>query len=97
MVLALMLLLSVENTFNRIWQVKKSRPVLRRLVRYLASLLIGPVAIGSSLWAAAWLLATAGELAGARAAWLIHVLKFGPPARIAPRLSFVNLCVEKSL
>ncbi|HSI52376.1 MAG TPA: YhjD/YihY/BrkB family envelope integrity protein [Ramlibacter sp.] len=49
---ALALLLSVENTLNRIWQVKKSRPVLRRLALYVAMLLTGPVVIGASLWAA---------------------------------------------
>lgn len=75
---ALVLLLSVENTFNRIWQVKKQRPVLRRLVLYLALLLIGPVLIGSSLWAAAWLLVASGELAGGRAPWLTDAIRFGP-------------------
>ncbi len=75
---ALMLLLNVESNLNRIWQVKKQRSVLRRLVLYLALLLVGPVLIGSSLWAAAWLLAASGELAGARASGITNALRFGP-------------------
>jgi membrane protein len=51
---ALTLLLSVENTFNRIWQVKQPRPLLRRLALYLAVLLAGPVVVGASLWAASF-------------------------------------------
>ncbi len=46
MVSALTLLLSIENTLNRIWQVKKPRSVLRRLVLYLGMLLTGPVILG---------------------------------------------------
>jgi membrane protein len=75
---ALMLLLSVENTLNRIWQVKKQRPVLRRLGLYLAMLLIGPVLIGSSLWAASYLLAVSSGLTGPRPAWVMHALIAGP-------------------
>ena len=52
LVSALTLLLSVENTLNRIWQVKKPRPVLRRLALYMVMLLTGPAVIGASLWAA---------------------------------------------
>jgi membrane protein len=78
MVSALMLLLSVENTLNRIWQVKKQRPVLRRLVLYLAMLLIGPVLVGTSLWAASWLLALSSGLAKMRPDWVVHALSFGP-------------------
>lgn len=75
---ALLLLLSVENTLNRIWQVKKQRPVLRRLALYLSMLLIGPVFVGSSLWAASYLLTISGGLTGPRPAWMIHALTAGP-------------------
>jgi membrane protein len=78
LVSALALLLSVENTFNRIWQVKKSRPVLRRLALYVCMLLTGPVIIGASLWATSYLLAASSGLVGARGAWLPHVLNLGP-------------------
>jgi len=55
LVSALALLMSVEGTLNRIWQVKKPRPLLRRLGLYLGMLLTGPVLIGASLWAASYL------------------------------------------
>src|SRR3954470_4930448 len=57
LVSSLALLLSVENTLNRIWQVKKPRPALRRLALYLCMLLMGPVVIGASLWVTSYLLA----------------------------------------
>lgn len=78
LVSAVALLLSVENTLNRIWQVKKPRPVLRRLALYLAMLLTGPAIIGSSLWAASFLLSASHALAGARPVWLAHALNLGP-------------------
>ncbi|MBA3594465.1 MAG: YihY family inner membrane protein [Polaromonas sp.] len=73
---ALMLLMSVENTLNRIWQVKKPRSVLQRLVLYLGMLLTGPVIIGASLWAASYLSALSGGMLGERP-WLPHALNLG--------------------
>jgi membrane protein len=78
LVSALALLLSVENTLNRIWQGKKPRPVLRRLALYVSMLLTGPVIIGSSLWATSYLLAASSRLVGTRPAWLPHALNLGP-------------------
>jgi membrane protein len=78
LVSALSLLLSMENTLNRIWQVKKPRPVLRRLALYAGMLLTGPVLIGASLWAASYLVAASSGLAGARPAWVPHAINLGP-------------------
>ncbi len=78
LVTALTLLLSVENTLNRIWQVRKARTVLRRLALYVSMLLIGPVIIGASLWTASYLLAASGDLVGTRPVWLPHALNLGP-------------------
>lgn len=78
LVSALTLLLSIENTLNRIWQVKKPRSVLRRLLLYLGMLLTGPVIIGASLWAASYLLAASSGMLGERPAWLPHALNLGP-------------------
>jgi membrane protein len=77
---ALALLLSVENTLNRIWRARKPRPLLRRLALYIAMLLTGPVIIGSSLWATSHLLAASSALVGTRPAWLAHALNLGPIA-----------------
>lgn len=75
---ALSLLLGMENTLNRIWQVKKSRPVLRRLGLYIGMLLTGPVIIGASLWAASYLVAASSGLLSARPAWVPHALNLAP-------------------
>lgn len=77
LVSALALLMSVENTLNRIWQVKKPRPVLRRLVLYLAMLLAGPVIFGASLWATTYLVATSSAFVGMTPAWLPQALSVG--------------------
>ena len=75
---ALGLLLSVENTFNRIWKVKKPRPLLRRLGLYVALLLTAPVLVGASWWATSSLLAASGGAIGARPAWLRHAFNLAP-------------------
>jgi membrane protein len=78
LVSALALLLSVENTLNRVWQVKKPRPVLRRLALYAAMLLAGPVIIGASLWATSYLVATSSTFVRTGPTWLPHALNLGP-------------------
>lgn len=78
LVSALGLLLSVENTLNRIWQVKKPRPWLRRLVLYLAMLLAGPALLGASLWATAVLLKASSGLLATQAAWVHSAWSLAP-------------------
>ena len=78
LVSALALLLSVETTLNRIWQVKKPRPLLRRLGLYIGMLLTGPVLIGASLWAASYLASASSGLPVSRPGWLPHALNIGP-------------------
>jgi membrane protein len=78
LVSALALLLSVENTLNRIWQAKKTRPLVRRLALYLAMLLTAPALVGASLWATSYLVAASGNWAGARPDWLPYALNYGP-------------------
>ena len=75
---SLVLLLSVENALNRIWQVKKQRPPLRRLALYACILLAGPALLGASLWATSLLLAASGAAAGTSPAWFPHALDIGP-------------------
>jgi membrane protein len=75
---ALFLVLSVENALNRIWQVKKPRPIPHRLALCAALLLAGPVAIGASLWATSSLVAASGGLAAAGPAWMRQALDAAP-------------------
>ncbi len=50
---AILLIMTIEKTFNQIWNVTTQRPLLNRLLMYWAILTLGPVAIGlvSSTWA----------------------------------------------
>ncbi len=48
---AMAMLLTVENTLNQIWNVKRRRPWLKRVGLYLLILVLGPPALGASLWA----------------------------------------------
>ena len=75
---AFALLLSVENTLNRIWQAKVPRPVLRRLALYFVLLLAVPLLVGASFWATSSLMAASGSLNTTRYAWVPHALTFGP-------------------
>lgn len=63
---AVMLLLTVESALNQIWQVKKPRPLARRLGLYAVVLAVAPVGVGASLWAMAVAL-------GASKGWLSDV------------------------
>jgi membrane protein len=48
---AVAMLLTVENTLNQIWNVKRRRPLAKRVGLYLLVLVLGPPALGASLWA----------------------------------------------
>lgn len=75
---ALALLLTVENALNRIWQVKKNRPLFKRLGLYLLMLAVGPLVLGASLWATSYLLGASIGLIGRLPPWLTFVLNLGP-------------------
>ena len=53
---ALLLLLSIERVFGRIWRVKEPRPLLKRIIVYLGVLILGPVVLGASVAATTYLL-----------------------------------------
>jgi membrane protein len=79
LVSAFALLLSVENTLNRIWQAKKPRPLIGRLALCVAMLLAALV-IGASLWATSYLLAASRALMTTRSAWMGQALNLAPVA-----------------
>lgn len=53
---ALLLMFSIDRVFGHIWRVKQQRPLLRRVMIYLAGLVLGPVALGACIAAASYLL-----------------------------------------
>ena len=80
LVTALALLLTVESAFNRIWSVKRSRPLLKRIGLFALLLVLGPPALGASLWATSALLAASIGWIGPLPPSAHFVLNLGPPA-----------------
>jgi membrane protein len=72
---ALFMLLNVENTLNRIWQVRKNRPIHLRLGLYALMLLVGIPLLGASLWATSYVVAASRGLT-ARSAEAALALQF---------------------
>src|SRR5690606_38614562 len=50
-VTSVMLLRTIDEAFNDIWQVETRRPLRQRMLVYWALLSLGPILIGASLWA----------------------------------------------
>lgn len=46
---ALVQMLTIEHTFNAIWEVRENRPLLRRIAMHMLALLLGPLLFGGSL------------------------------------------------
>jgi membrane protein len=54
-VTAMTMMLTIDEVFNDIWQVSRSRPLVKRLVAYWAVLTLAPLLIGASLSLTSWL------------------------------------------
>lgn len=77
---ALALLLTVENALNQIWNVKRSRPLIKRVGVYLLMLALVPPALGVSLWATSTVLGASMGLIDALPLSARFVLDLGPVA-----------------
>jgi membrane protein len=75
---AIAMLLTVENVFNRIWQVKKDRPLLRRVLVYVLVLALGPPLLGASLWGMSSLLGASRGWAHSVPRWVLGALDLAP-------------------
>ena len=78
LVTAITMMLTVENALNRIWQVKKPRPIVKRVALYALMLAIGPPALGASLWATSYVLSASLGWIGSLPPSLRFVLNLGP-------------------
>lgn len=58
-VTSVMLLSSINGTFNAIWQVRETRPLMARLLVYWAVLTLSPILFGASLSLSSYLFAVA--------------------------------------
>ena len=77
---AVVMLLTVEGALNQMWNIKKARPLPRRLGLYLLILAVGPVLVGTSLWASATLLGASIGLVRSVPQPLAFVLDLAPVA-----------------
>lgn len=77
---ALMLLATIESTFNRIWRVGSSRSLLVRLLAYWTTLTLGPLLFGVSLSLSSYLFAAARATGVAELADPISPLTRAAPA-----------------
>ncbi|SUA50248.1 ribonuclease BN/uncharacterised domain fusion protein [Oligella ureolytica] len=75
-VTSIMLMMTVEDALNQIFQIKKPRPLLQRILIYWATLSIGPFALALSLWASAMVLQ---ETVGSGFSFLTSFLSFIVP------------------
>lgn len=50
-VTSVMLMMTIDEAFNDIWQVEHQRPLRQRILVYWAILSLGPILAGGSLWA----------------------------------------------
>ena len=77
---AIAMLLTVENVFNQIWNVKRNRPFLKRVGLYLLILAVAPPALGVSLWATSYVLGVSMGWIGPLPPAARFVLDLGPVA-----------------
>jgi len=54
---AMLMMLTIDDAFNTIWRVSRSRTVVQRVLTYWAVLTLGPLLIGGSLSITSWLTA----------------------------------------
>ena len=54
--IAMMLLATIDNSFNRIWKIKKKRNLIKRILIYFSLLIMGPLLIGIGLALTSYLL-----------------------------------------
>lgn len=48
---SIMLIMTIDEAFNEIWNVVRQRPIRQRLLVYWAIISLGPILMGASLWA----------------------------------------------
>lgn len=54
-VTSIMLLRTIDQAFNNIWEVERQRPMRNRILVYWAIISLGPILMGASLWASSML------------------------------------------
>ncbi|MFZ6870991.1 YihY family inner membrane protein [Undibacterium sp. Di27W] len=65
MVTAITTMAMIDKSFNQIWQVKRSRPALQRLLVYWAIVTLGPLLVGVSISSTSYLFTATSGVVGA--------------------------------
>jgi len=76
---ALALVLTIDRTLNRIWRVRRPRPLAQRVLIYWAAMTLGPLALGISLSMTSYALSASRGLVGAMpggVTFLLAVVQF---------------------
>jgi len=76
--MGIMLLATIERTFNQIWRIATPRKLVPRLLAYWAAMTLGPVLVGAGLSVSGYLYTATEWLGNARAAELQPFLRFLP-------------------
>lgn len=84
---ALALLLTIENALNQIWDVRRGRPLLRRVGLYAVMLAVGPLLLGVTLWGMSYVLGVSVGLVGTLPPAARFALTLGPVALAAAGLT----------
>jgi membrane protein len=77
---ALTLILTIDNTLNNIWRVKKPRSWAQRVLIYWAALTLGPLLLGASLTMTSYVLSLSSNAVGGGAGlWggVVAIVQFG--------------------
>jgi membrane protein len=92
-VTSVMLLLTIDRAFNDIWRVKRSRPVVQRVLVYWTLITVGPVLIGASLTLTSWLVGQAVGLVGGLPGASVALLSVVPVALTSVALALLYIAM----
>ncbi|GAB7129552.1 YihY family inner membrane protein [Silvimonas sp. JCM 19000] len=91
-VTALLLIFTIEKTFNEIWSVRRPRGILARTLIYWAALTLGPVALGISLSLTSWIYHHSGGLISGIQVW-DTTIRVGPSLVMFAMLSLMYITI----
>jgi membrane protein len=88
-VTAVMMMLTIEHSFNRIWRVARPRPLLNRMLTYWGVLTIGPLLLGVSLSLTSWVVTQSMGIMGSTSGTSGTILKVVPVTLTCLAFAFV--------
>jgi membrane protein len=77
-VTSILLIMTIDEAFNEIWNVARQRPLRQRLLVYWTIISLGPILVGASLWASSILARESLGYIGSLPEWLGLLLSLVP-------------------